>query len=581
MDNTWCRKMNLSFAGCGFLGIYHVGVAVCFKKYAPHLLLNKISGASAGAIAACCLLCDLPIGEVASDMLGLIREARLRTLGPFSPSFNVQEYLLERLGKVLPEDAHLRVNGKLHISLTRVYDGKNVLVSEFNSKEDLLQALLASSFVPIFSGFLPPRFHGERYMDGGFSDNLPILDENTITVSPFCGETDICPRDVSSQLFHVNFANTSIELSKQNIYRFARILWPPKPEVLSNMCKQGFDDALRFLHRNNLINCTRCLAVQSTFVVSEEIDESCDYDPQCEECKQHRQEALVANLPDIVVRVFQDAIDSANKGLYNWMLSHRGMKLITFLSLPYSIPADFAYALFKKLKRIIPYMKCSLEKMCRFCMAQMVQLLYSVGSRAREHLSANATFQLEYDLGCEGEHSFDKELNLNIKIDESDLEQLDKLTSNNILSRRESLAMKTELPLIGDDTFENILQVTAHHEAIMAFYYLDDNNKVKVTEIFDVTDDPNLTPHQLPETPWNRNMIESWANKQFESTTTELEDDISVSDTSLHEDEDNGTNIFSDPESEWNNLDLFLLEKCDSVKDLRPESDQEVSKSND
>lgn len=55
--------MNLSFAGCGFLGIYHVGVAVCFKKYAPHLLLNKISGASAGAIAACALLCDLPLGE--------------------------------------------------------------------------------------------------------------------------------------------------------------------------------------------------------------------------------------------------------------------------------------------------------------------------------------------------------------------------------------------------------------------------------------------------------------------------------------------------------------------------------------
>lgn len=54
--------MNLSFAGCGFLGIYHVGVAVSFKKYAPHLLLEKIGGASAGSLAACCLLCDLPLG---------------------------------------------------------------------------------------------------------------------------------------------------------------------------------------------------------------------------------------------------------------------------------------------------------------------------------------------------------------------------------------------------------------------------------------------------------------------------------------------------------------------------------------
>lgn len=63
---------------------------------------------------------------------------------------------------------------------------------------------MASAFVPIFSGFLPPKFHGIRYMDGGFSDNLPTLDENTITVSPFCGESDICPRDLSLQLFHVS-----------------------------------------------------------------------------------------------------------------------------------------------------------------------------------------------------------------------------------------------------------------------------------------------------------------------------------------------------------------------------------------
>lgn len=57
-----------------------------------------------------------------------------------------------------------------------------------------------------FSGFLPPKFHGIRYMDGAFSDNLPTLDENTITVSPFAGETDICPRDDSAQVFHVSLS---------------------------------------------------------------------------------------------------------------------------------------------------------------------------------------------------------------------------------------------------------------------------------------------------------------------------------------------------------------------------------------
>ncbi|CAH2092397.1 unnamed protein product [Euphydryas editha] len=292
---------------------------------------------------------DLVIGQLTTDVLRVVGEARAGSLGPFSPSFSIQNVLLEGMQKFLPLDAHKIVSGKLHISLTRVYDGQNVIVSEFPTREDLLQALLASCFVPVFSGMLPPRFHGIRYMDGGFSDNLPVLDENTITVSPFCGESDICPRDLSSQLFHVNLANTSIELSKQNINRFARILFPPKPEVLSNMCKQGFDDALRFLHRNNMITCTRCLAVQSTYQLQDVLDDTpYEYDPECEECKAHRQDALVDDLPDTVMTIFQNAIDSANNGIINWVMRQRGMRYVSLLTLPYRVPVDVMYATITK-----------------------------------------------------------------------------------------------------------------------------------------------------------------------------------------------------------------------------------------
>ncbi|XP_050457192.1 patatin-like phospholipase domain-containing protein 2 isoform X2 [Cataglyphis hispanica] len=224
--------MNLSFAGCGFLGIYHIGVAIGWKKYASHLPLNKLSGASAGAMAACCLLCDISLEETVNGILYMAHTARQHALGPFSPYFNMQHILFENLQRILPDDAHIRVNGKLHISLTRVYDRKNVIVSQFNSKEDLLQALLATSFVPLYSGLLPPRFHGIRYMDGGFSDNLPTFDEDTITL---------------------NVSNVSIELSKQNIYRFIQVFFPPKTEILSNICRQGCDDALQFLHDRNLL----------------------------------------------------------------------------------------------------------------------------------------------------------------------------------------------------------------------------------------------------------------------------------------------------------------------------------------
>lgn len=45
---------NLSFAGCGFLGIYHIGVASCLLEKAPYLVkeAGKLYGASAGALTA-------------------------------------------------------------------------------------------------------------------------------------------------------------------------------------------------------------------------------------------------------------------------------------------------------------------------------------------------------------------------------------------------------------------------------------------------------------------------------------------------------------------------------------------------
>ena len=55
-------QMSLSFAGCGFLGLYHVGVASCFREYAPLSNNTVICGASAGALAAMALCLKLPLG---------------------------------------------------------------------------------------------------------------------------------------------------------------------------------------------------------------------------------------------------------------------------------------------------------------------------------------------------------------------------------------------------------------------------------------------------------------------------------------------------------------------------------------
>ncbi|KAH8420643.1 hypothetical protein KR009_012420 [Drosophila setifemur] len=248
-------RRSLSFAGCGFLGIYHVGVAVCLRQQAPQLLLERIGGASAGALAACCLLCDLPLEIMARDFLRVVQETRRYSLGAFSPWFNLPECLLEGMHRCLPADAHERVSGRLHISLTRVSDRQNVVMSEFASRHELLQVLLCSCFIPGLSGLVPPKVRGVRYIDGAFSNNLPLLDEHTVTVSPFCGESDICPQDRRPHLLqlNINWANTCIRLSRRNLRRMVRILLPGRADFMASICQQGYEDAWHFLRRNGLL----------------------------------------------------------------------------------------------------------------------------------------------------------------------------------------------------------------------------------------------------------------------------------------------------------------------------------------
>lgn len=61
LDSAW----NISFAGCGFLGVYHIGVASCLQEHAPFLVANarKVYGASAGALTATALVSGACLGK--------------------------------------------------------------------------------------------------------------------------------------------------------------------------------------------------------------------------------------------------------------------------------------------------------------------------------------------------------------------------------------------------------------------------------------------------------------------------------------------------------------------------------------
>lgn len=69
-----------------------------------------------------------------------VAEVKKSFLGPLSPSCKMVQMMRQFLYQVLPEDSYKAATGKLHVALTRLTDGESVVVSEYTSKEELIEA---------------------------------------------------------------------------------------------------------------------------------------------------------------------------------------------------------------------------------------------------------------------------------------------------------------------------------------------------------------------------------------------------------------------------------------------------------
>uniref|UniRef100_A0A9J7XXZ9 triacylglycerol lipase n=1 Tax=Cyprinus carpio carpio TaxID=630221 RepID=A0A9J7XXZ9_CYPCA len=391
LDSPW----NISFAGCGFLGIYHIGVASCLREHAPFLVENArhIYGASAGALTASALVSGACLGEAGAGIIDVAKEARKRFLGPMHPSFNLVKIMRTILLRVLPPDGYSRATGRLGISLTRVTDGENVLMTHFNSNEELVQACVCSTYIPVYCGLIPPTLQGVRYVDGGISDNLPQYElKNTITVSPFSGESDICPRDISSTNIHeLRFTNTSIQFTLANLYRVSRALFPPDPLVMKNMCKQGYRDALHFLKKNGLLQYGgphRMLAVADGGAEEESDGEDDDRETQD---RSSIEEHIFEHLPPRVHEALVEACRE-RRSLVQSLSNMLPVRMASAILLPYTLPLESALSLSVRLLEWLP----DIQEDVSWMKEQTVKLLQSVLSHAGRSVSQQVSARFSY-----------------------------------------------------------------------------------------------------------------------------------------------------------------------------------------
>nr|XP_020765624.1 patatin-like phospholipase domain-containing protein 4 isoform X2 [Odocoileus virginianus texanus] len=247
--------INLSFAACGFLGIYHLGAASALCKHGRKLLkvVKAFAGASAGSLVASVLLtAPQKIEECNKFTCDFAEEIRRQSLGALTPGYDFMARLRSGVESILPANAHELAHDRLHVSITNARTRRNCLVSRFPSREDLIQVLLASSFVPIYAGLKPVEYKGQKWVDGGFTNSLPVLPTGrTVTISPFSGRLDVSPQDKRRLHFYVSITNQDVLLSVANLVRLNRALFPPSRRTMESLYQRGFEDASRFLRKES------------------------------------------------------------------------------------------------------------------------------------------------------------------------------------------------------------------------------------------------------------------------------------------------------------------------------------------
>jgi hypothetical protein len=315
MPPSFRQISSISFSGAGFYTVYHLGVAQCLinnqlLSVKPHKKLSDMptfTGVSGGALVSATLFCSIPIETSLQAMLEASRKARSFTFNIYQPGYSLidvaEQSLLNLLKEVEQEQLRERLeSGRLRIGLTdsRVFPPFRYnprayrYIDSFQEVEDIVAACVLSSYVPGATGPLLSSsiinkavqnsqlrltrlsqegrvkdFYGnsiaERsklvapiFMDGGFVNLWPIIDENTLIVTPlsatFPNHNHICPTTDNSKYFMVNdYSGLAIDL--KNVLTLQGMIWSSMDSELENRFKRGYDDAHTFLEKKGLVKC--------------------------------------------------------------------------------------------------------------------------------------------------------------------------------------------------------------------------------------------------------------------------------------------------------------------------------------
>ncbi|KAK8941869.1 hypothetical protein KSP40_PGU016471 [Platanthera guangdongensis] len=230
-----------SFSAAGLLFPYHLGVAQLLLEKGFIKETTPLAGSSAGAIVCVVISSGSSMKDALQATKILAEDCRLN-----GTAFRLGEVLRNVLNEFLPEDVHTRSNGRVRIAITQLsWRPRGLLVDQFDSKKDLINAVITSSFIP---GYLAPRpatlYRNKLCIDGGLTLFLPPTSASkTIRICAFPAK-QIGLRDVGIS----PDCNPEDRAGPRQLFNWA--LEPADDGVLDKLFELGYLDAEVWAEQN-------------------------------------------------------------------------------------------------------------------------------------------------------------------------------------------------------------------------------------------------------------------------------------------------------------------------------------------
>ena len=158
-------KITLSLSGGGLRGAAHVGAIKFLEEQGVEV--TAVSGSSAGAIVGLFLAAGLK----SDDMLAFLKSLEKKELFAWA-SGAVGVFKMERLENKLREtlsvDDYSDLKIPLHTCVTNIDTGESAYI---NRGDAIAYTVASSTITPLFQA---KQIGENSYIDGGFSDNLPV-----------------------------------------------------------------------------------------------------------------------------------------------------------------------------------------------------------------------------------------------------------------------------------------------------------------------------------------------------------------------------------------------------------------------